>query len=205
MIFSRSIKNYSTLIIYIILLTPIPIYFYLGLMNRLGPDPVKFLEHKYGELALIFLILTLSITPLLKIFKVNLLKYRRCFGLVTFYYVISHILIYLIFDIGLSLDLLVSDLKKRYYIIAGFLAFLLLVPLAVTSSDKAVKRLSPKTWKRIHKLVFIALSFSIIHFILLSKAWTIELLTYTLIAIIILFLRVKFKKYSLRFFNIFNS
>ena len=169
---------------YIILLTPIPVYFYLGLMNRLGPDPVKFLEHKYGELALIFLILTLSITPLFKILKVNLLKYRRCFGLVTFYYVISHILIYLIFDMGLSVDLLVSDLKKRYYIIAGFFSFILLVPLAVTSSDKAVKRLSPKTWKRLHKLVFIALSLSIIHFILLSKTWTIELLTYTLLSLI---------------------
>ena len=205
MIFSRSIKNYRILIIYIILLTPIPVYFYLGLMNRLGPDPVKFLEHKYGELSLIFLILTLSITPLLKILKVNLLKYRRCFGLVTFYYVISHILIYLIFDIGLSLDLLVSDLKKRYYIIAGFFSFILLIPLAVTSSDKAVKRLSPKTWKRLHKLVFIALLLSIIHFILLSKTWTIELLTYTLATMIILLIRIKYKKYRLIFFNIFNS
>ena len=205
MIFSRPIKNYIILITYIILLTPIPVYFYLGLMNRLGPDPVKFLEHKYGELALIFLILTLSITPLLKIFKVNLTKYRRCFGLVTFYYVIFHILIYLIFDIGLSLDLLVSDLKKRYYIIAGFFSFMLLVPLAVTSSDKAVKRLSPKYWKRLHRLVFIALSLSIIHFILLSKTWTIELLAYTLTAIIILLLRIKFNKYRLIFFNIFNS
>ena len=205
MIFSRIIKNYRILIIYIILLAPIPVYFYLGLMNRLGPDPVKFLEHKYGELALIFLILTLSITPLLRIFKVNLSKYRRCFGLVAFYYVISHILIYLIFDIGLSLDLLVSDLKKRYYIIAGFFSFMLLVPLAVTSSDKAVKRLSPKSWKRLHRLVFIALLLSIIHFILLSKTWTIELLAYTLTAIIILLLRIKFNKYRLIFFNIFNS
>ena len=205
MIFSRLIKNYRILIIYIILLAPIPVYFYLGLMNNLGPDPVKFLEHKYGELALIFLILTLSVTPLLKIFKVNLIKYRRCFGLVTFYYVISHILIYLIFDIGLSLDLLVSDLKKRYFIIAGFFSFLLLVPLAVTSSDKAIRRLSPKSWKRLHRLVFIALLLSIIHFILLSKTWTIELLAYTLTAIIILLLRIKFNKYRLIFFNIFNS
>ena len=205
MIFSRLLKNYRVLIIYIILLAPIPVYFYLGLMNRLGPDPVKFLEHKYGELALIFLILTLSITPLLRIFKVNLSKYRRCFGLVTFYYVIFHILIYLIFDIGLSLDLLVSDLRKRYYIIAGFFSFILLVPLAVTSSDKAIRRLSPKIWKRLHKLVFIALSLSIIHFILLSKTWTIELLTYTLTAVFILLLRIRFKKYSSKFFNIFNS
>ncbi len=199
------IKSFKTFLVYIILLIPIPVYFYLGLINRLGADPVKFLEHKYGELALIFLILTLSITPLIRIFKVNFSKYRRCFGLVSFYYVISHILIYLIFDIGLSLDLLVSDLKKRYYIIAGFLSFLVLIPLAATSSDKAIKRLSPKIWKRLHKLVFVALSLSIIHFILLSKTWTIELLTYTLIAVVIVLLRIKFKKYSLFFFNIFNS
>ncbi len=205
MIFSKSMKSYKFLLIYIILLFPIPLYFYLGLINKLGPDPVKFLEHKYGELALIFLILTLSITPLLKIFKVNFLKYRRCFGLVTFYYVISHILIYIIFDIGLSLDLLASDLKKRYYIIAGFFSFLLLVPLAITSSDTAIKKLSPKIWKKLHKLVFIALSLSIIHFILLSKTWTVELLTYTLIAVIILLLRIRSKRYRLKFLNIFRS
>ena len=205
MILSRSIKSYKSLIVYIVLLIPIPIYFFLGLLNKLGPDPVKFLEHKYGELALLFLILTLSITPILRILKVNFSQYRRCFGLVTFYYVISHILIYLVFDIGLSFDLLVSDLKKRYYIIAGFFSFLLLIPLAVTSSDKAVKRLSLKTWKKLHKLVFIALSLSIIHFILLSKTWTTELLTYSLIAVILLLLRVKFKKYSLKLLNIFNS
>ena len=205
MVSSKSIKSYKTLLVYIFLLIPIPVYFYLGVTDKLGPDPVKFLEHKYGELALIFLILTLSITPILRILKVNFSKYRRCFGLVTFYYVISHILIYLVFDIGLSIDLLTSDLKKRYYIIAGFFSFLLLIPLAVTSSDKAVKRLSLKTWKTLHKLVFVALSLSIIHFILLSKTWTTEVLTYSIIAVLLLLLRVKFKKYSLKLLNVFKS
>ena len=156
-------------------------------------------------MALIFMIMTLSVTPIFNIFKFNFLKYRRCLGLVSFYYVLAHISIYLIFDIGLSWDLLISDLKKRYFIIAGFFAFLLLVPLAVTSSDRAIKNLSVKTWKKLHKLVFLALTFSIIHFVLLSKTWTIELLAYIFGVVTILTLRVKFRKYTSRFLNILKS
>ena len=205
MIFLRPQKGYRFLIVYIILLLPIPFYFYLGLLNQLGADPVKFLELKYGEMALIFMIMTLSVTPIFNIFKINFLKYRRCLGLVSFYYVLAHISIYLIFDIGLSWDLLISDLKKRYFIIAGFFAFLFLVPLAVTSSDRAIKNLSVKIWKKLHKLVFLALTFSIIHFVLLSKTWTIELLAYIFGAATILTLRIKFRKYTSRFLNILKS
>ena len=178
-------------LVYFILLIPIPLYFILGIINKLGPDPLRFLEHKYGELGLIFLLITLSISPLLRYGKINLMKFRRCVGLVAFYYIVSHISVYFFLDIGLSLDILISDLKKRYYIIAGFFAFITLIPLALTSNNIAVRKLNIRTWRKIHSFVYIAIILSIFHFILISKTWTTELYFYTAITSIILFLKIK--------------
>lgn len=178
-------------LIYFILLFPIPLYFYLGVINDLGPDPLKYLEHKYGELGLIFLLITLSISPLFRYGNINLMKFRRCIGLVAFYYIVSHICVYFFLDIGLSLDILISDLTKRYYIIAGFFAFITLTPLALTSNNTAVRKLNIRTWKKIHSFIYIAIILSIFHFILMSKTWTAELCFYTAITIIILFLKIR--------------
>ena len=188
-------------LVYFILLIPIPLYFYLGISNRLGPDPLKFLEHKYGELGLIFLLITLSISALLKYLNINLVKFRRCIGLVAFYYIVSHIGVYLVLDIGLSLDILLSDLKKRYYIIAGFFAFITLIPLALTSNNLAVRTLNIRTWKRIHNFVYIAIILSIFHFILMSKTWTIELYFYITATLIILILKIKETKVYKKLFT----
>ena len=177
--------------VYFFLLVPIPLYFFLGAANRLGPDPLRYLEHKYGELGLIFLLVTLSISPILRYSKINLVKFRRCIGLVSFYYIVSHICIYVFLDIGLPLELLVSDLKKRYYIIAGFFAFITLIPLAVTSNNYTVSKLKIRTWKKIHNFVYIAIILSISHFILMSKTWTGELYFYTAVTVIILILKIK--------------
>ena len=178
-------------LVYFILLIPIPFYFLLGIINKLGPDPLRFLEHKYGELGLIFLLITLSISPLLRYGNINLMKFRRCIGLVAFYYIVSHICVYFFLDIGLSLDILISDLKKRYYIIAGFFAFITLIPLALTSNNIAVRKLNIRTWRKIHSFIYMAIILSIFHFILISKTWTTELYFYTVITLIILFLKIK--------------
>ena len=178
-------------LVYFFLLIPIPFYFFLGVANRLGPDPLRTLEHKYGELGLIFLFVTLSISPILRYSKINLVKFRRCIGLVSFYYIVSHVCIYVFLDIGLSLDLLMSDLKKRYYIIAGLFAFVTLIPLAVTSNSFALRKLNIRTWKKIHSFIYIAIILAIFHFILMSKTWTGELYFYTAVTIIILILKIK--------------
>ena len=188
-------------LVYFILLTPIPLYFYLGVIDRLGPDPLKYLEHKYGELGLIFLLITLSISAILRHLNINLMKFRRCVGLIAFFYIVSHVCVYIFLDIGLSLDILISDLKKRYYIIAGFLAFITLIPLAVTSNNLAVRRLTIKKWKKIHSLVYIAIILSIFHFILMSKTWTAELYFYTTATIIILILKIKDTKFYKKLFT----
>ena len=178
-------------LVYLILLIPIPLYFCLGIINELGPDPLRYLEHKYGELGLIFLLITLSISPLLKYMNINLMKFRRCIGLVAFYYIVSHICVYFFLDIGLSLEILISDLKKRYYIIAGFFGFITLIPMAATSNNIAVRKLKIRTWKKIHNFIYLAIILSIFHFILMSKTWTTELYFYTAITLIILFLKIK--------------
>ena len=118
MLSSSLFRSLPISLLYCILLIPIPLYFYWGTVNQLGPAPLRFLEHKYGELGLIFLLITLSISPLFKYAKINLMRYRRCIGLVAFYYIVSHICVYFFLDIGLSIDILLSDLQKRYYIIA---------------------------------------------------------------------------------------
>ena len=189
--FRAIFKHLPVSLLYLILLIPIPLYFYWGVVNQLGPDPLRFLEHKYGELGLVFLLITLSISPLLRFAKFNLMKFRRCVGLVAFYYVISHICVYFFLDIGLSIDLLLSDLQKRYYIIAGFFAFSILIPLALTSNNFALRKLNIRTWNKIHSFVYISIILSIFHFILMSKTWTGELYFYTLVTIIILALKLK--------------
>ena len=189
--FRAIFKHLPVSLLYLILLIPIPLYFYWGVENQLVPDPLRFLEHKYGELGLVFLLITLSISPLLRYAKINLMKFRRCVGLVAFYYVISHICVYFFLDIGLSMDLLLSDLQKRYYIIAGFFAFITLIPLALTSNNFSLRKLNTKIWNKIHSFVYVAIILSIFHFILMSKTWTGELYFYTLITVIILALKLK--------------
>ena len=198
--FKAIFRHLPVSLLYFILLTPIPLYFYWGVVNQLGPDPLRFIEHKYGELGLVFLLITLSISPLLRYAKINLVKFRRCFGLVAFYYIVSHILVYFFLDIGLSMDLLLSDLQKRYYIIAGFFALITLIPMALTSNNFAVRKLNIRTWNKIHSFVYIAIILSIFHFILMSKTWTEELFFYTLVTVIIIALKLKrtkiYKKFS---------
>ena len=191
MTFRISFRYLPVSLLYCILLIPIPLYFYWGVVNQLGPDPLRYLEHKYGELGLIFLLISLSISPLLRYAKINFVKFRRCIGLVAFYYIVSHICVYLFLDIGLSMDILLSDLKKRYYIVAGFFAFMTLIPLALTSNNFALRKLNTKTWNNIHSFVYIAIILSIFHFILMSKTWTGELYFYTLVTVIILALKLK--------------
>ena len=191
MTLNNLLRSLPVSLLYCVLSIPIPLYFFLGILNRLGPDPLRYLEHKYGEIGLILLLVTVSISPILKYTKINLVKFRRCIGLVAFYYISSHICVYVFLDIGLSMDILISDLKKRYYIIAGFIAFVTLIPLAITSNNFAVRKLNSRAWKKIHNLIYIAIITSILHFILMSKTWTGELYFYMAVTIIILILKIR--------------
>ena len=146
--------------------------FWQGLSGQLGPEPVKVLEHSYGKGALQWLIAGLAITPLRTWTGLNLLKFRRAVGLVAFYLLLGHLLIWAVLDVQ-SLERVWADIVKRPYITVGMAAFVLLIPLAVTSNDRAVRWLGAR-WRKVHLLVFPALALGALHFIWLVKGWQIE-------------------------------
>ncbi|MCB1369340.1 MAG: protein-methionine-sulfoxide reductase heme-binding subunit MsrQ [Rhodobacteraceae bacterium] len=153
-------------------------YFWNGLQGRLGADPVKALEHEYGLIALQFLIAALCVTPLREIAGINLLRFRRMLGLMAFSYACLHLAVWLGLDRQFDWPRIVADLTKRPYIILGMAAFLMLVPLAWTSRDAALRRMGPVAWRRLHRLAYPATALAAIHFVWLVKAWPLEPLLY---------------------------
>lgn len=162
--------------------------FWLGLSNQLGPEPVKVLEHSYGKAALQWLILGLAITPLRNWTGLNLLKFRRAVGLVAFYMLLGHLLIWAVLDVQ-SLERVWADIVKRPYITVGMAGFVVLLPLALTSNDKAVRWLGAR-WRVLHKLVYPAMGLGALHYIWLVKGWQVEPLLYAAVVAGLLLLRL---------------
>jgi sulfoxide reductase heme-binding subunit YedZ len=152
--------------------------YYSGLTGGLGVDPVKAIEHELGEIALQLLIAGLCITPLRRWFGINLLKFRRALGLLAFFYVSVHLLTWLLLDIQLLWGQIWADILKRPYITIGMGAFVLMLPLALTSTNKAVRRMGPVAWRRLHQLTYVVALLGALHFLLLVKGWQIEPLLY---------------------------
>jgi sulfoxide reductase heme-binding subunit YedZ len=174
--------------IYISGLVPAAAYVYLGLTDQLGADPQNVLERALGLWALRFLILGLAITPLRRLGGPNLVRYRRAIGLLAFYYAALHLTVYVVLDRGLDWAAIWADILKRPYITVGMLAFAILVPLAVTSNGRMIRRLGGAAWQRLHRFVYIAAAAAALHFIMLVKAWPPEPLIYAgLVALLLLF------------------
>lgn len=172
--------------IYIVGFVPAVWYFYLGVNDRLGADPMRYLEQTLGLWALRFLILTLAITPLRQLFKINLLRYRRTLGLLCFYYAALHLTTYLVLDQGLDWAAIWADIVKRPYITIGMATFIILIPLAATSNNTAIRRLGGQTWARVHKLVYLAAIGAALHFLLVVKSWPMEPIVYAAIITVLL-------------------
>lgn len=137
----------------------------------LGANPVEALEHGTGDWALRFLLITLSITPLRKLLRVpSLIKFRRMFGLFAFFYACLHFATYLGIDKFLNVHEILADVVKRKYITVGFTAFVLLVPLAVTSTAGWIRRLGGKRWQALHRLIYASAIAGVIHYLWLVKA-----------------------------------
>ena len=164
------------------------ILFYRAAFNLLGADPLKTLEHDLGEYALIFLIFVLLVNPIKRIFQINLMKFRRSIGLLSFWYVLLHFSTYLILDQQLMWELIIQDVLKRPYIIVGVLGFVVLIPLAVTSNRWSVRVLGSDSWRKLHRLVYLAAFLGVSHYLLLVKSWPIKpLLYFTLVMFLIAF------------------
>ena len=188
-----SIRNYIKIPIFFLSLLPILIIFYQIIFNQLGPEPVKEITHVTGNWTLRFIIITLAMTPLQKFTKLNFwISYRRMFGLFVFFYASAHMMTYVGIDYRFDWSSIGDDIVKKKFIFAGFLAWLLLVPLALTSSKRMIRLLRDK-WKKLHKLIYIISLLGIIHYLWLVKVVTIEPLIYLIIIVILLTLRVKMK------------
>lgn len=159
--------------------------------KRVGPNPLDFATHTTGMLTLIFLVLTVAITPLRQIFKFNsLIKVRRMVGLFAFFYGVLHLLTYVWFDRLFQLMSIVRDVVKRPFILVGMTAFLLMVPLAITSTNKMIKRLGGKRWRNLHRLVYLAVIGGVLHFWLLVKSDHSLPLTFAFIVVFLLVYRL---------------
>ena len=137
----------------------------------LGANPIEALEHGFGDWTLRFLLITLSVTPLRKLLHVpSLIKFRRMLGLFAFFYGCAHFTIYLWLDKFFNLHEILLDIGKRKYITVGFLGFVLLVPLAITSTAGWIRRLGGKRWQALHRLIYFAAIAGVIHYLWLVKA-----------------------------------
>jgi len=163
--------QFTKIVIFINSLIPLSLLLWDLYFKKVGPNPLEFVTRTTGMLTLVFLLLTLSITPLRKIFGVNdLVKARRMIGLFAFFYGALHLLTYVWFDQFFNLRSIVSDVTQRRFILVGMTAFLLMVPLAITSTNKMVKRLGGKTWARLHRVVYVAAILGVLHFWMLVKS-----------------------------------
>ncbi len=137
------------------------------------PDPAKVLERVLGIRGLQILIFTLCITPL-RWGGINLLKFRRALGLMAFMFIGLHFLTWMVLDLGLRWGDIITALLKRPYIIIGFAAFLVLIPLAASSNNFSIKKLGAARWKRLHWLAYPATLAGAAHFVMIGKVYTLE-------------------------------
>ncbi|HEU4476978.1 MAG TPA: protein-methionine-sulfoxide reductase heme-binding subunit MsrQ [Pyrinomonadaceae bacterium] len=188
--------RFAKLVVFVNALVPLVLLLWDLYHKRVGPNPLEFATRTTGMLTLIFLSLTVAVTPLRKIFGVNsLVKLRRMLGLFAFFYGSLHLLTYVWFDRLFNLISVGQDVARRPFILAGMTAFLLMVPLAITSTNKMVKRLGGKRWGRLHRLVYLAAIAGVVHFWMLVKSDTRLPLTFGFILLFLLGYRL-FARYA---------
>ena len=163
--------KFHKIVIFINCLVPLALLAWDALFGKLGANPVEFFLRTTGVLTLIFLLITLAVTPLRKRFGWNsLIKFRRMLGLYAFFYGFLHLITYSIFDKSFSPSAIASDVWERPFIAVGMLAFFLLVPLAATSTNGMIKRLGGKNWARLHKATYFAAILGVVHFWMIVKS-----------------------------------
>ena len=190
----KEIKFYK-IVVFINSLVPLALMGWDWYRGQLGANPVEFLTRTTGMLTLIFLLISLAVTPLRKVLSIQwLIQFRRMLGLYAFFYGFLHLLTYIWFDRSFNIKSTVSDIYARPFIAVGMGSFFLLVPLAITSTKGWIKRLGGKRWALIHKLVYVAAIGGIIHFWMLVKSDTRLPIRFALVLAVVLGSRVVIKQ-----------
>ncbi len=181
---------FAKLAVWIFAFIPLIRIFWLGFTNNLGANPIEFIEHSTGTWALVFLLLSLAMTPIRLLTKqVWQVQLRRLLGLWMFFYASLHVLTYIWLDFGFLFDEMVLDVIEHPRILVGFVAFVLTIPLAVTSNQYMMKKLKTK-WKTLHKTVYLIAILAVLHFLLLVKKDLTEPIYYTIALVLLLGIRV---------------
>jgi sulfoxide reductase heme-binding subunit YedZ len=144
---------------------------WLAYSDGLGANPIEFVIRSLGTWTLVLLLATLSVTPLRRLTGWNaLIRVRRMLGLFAFFYVCLHFLTYIVFDHFFDVSEMIKDVAQRPFITAGFTGFVLLIPLAITSTTGWIRRLGGKRWQMLHRLIYITASAGVIHYYWLVKS-----------------------------------
>lgn len=163
--------GFAKLVVFVNSVIPLALLLWDLYRKQVGPNPLEFATRTTGMLTLVFLSLTVAITPLRRIFRINsLVRFRRMLGLFAFFYGSLHLLTYIWFDRVFNFVSAAADVVQRPFILVGLMAFLLMLPLAITSSSKMVKRLGGKRWAKLHRLVYLAAIAGVVHFWMLVKS-----------------------------------
>ncbi|MEJ2444587.1 MAG: sulfoxide reductase heme-binding subunit YedZ [Exilibacterium sp.] len=201
---TKVIKTRIKPLVHLFALLPFLLLLYRLLNQSLGANPIESLTHSTGQWGLRFLLLTLGVSPLVKITGLKwLMQLRRMLGLYSAFYVLLHFLIYLVFDQSLSLDYVLEDIGEHPYITAGFFGFLLLIPLAATS-PLAVRRRMGRRWNQLHRLTYAVGVLGIIHLLWLTKADFGQVWIYSIIFLILMLFRLPVRA-GKRFLNAVTS
>ena len=190
-------KKYFKPSVFFLSVIPFFIIFYKIFFNKLGPEPIKEITHHTGEWTLLFLIFTLSMTPMKRFTNLSIwISVRRMLGLFAFFYASLHMLTYIGLDYRFDISAISKDILTKRFIFVGFAAWLLLVALALTSSKKMMILLK-QYWKKLHRLIYLISILGITHFLWLVKKDMTEPLIYLFIILFLLGLRVKLNKSNL--------
>ena len=193
MITTQSFKKIKPLI-FLGIFFPSLFWSYQFINGSLGVNPIEKFMDNMGEMALRLIVLTLFISSLSEFKKFRfLIEVRRMIGLFAFFYVSCHFLTYIALDHFFDMNFIIKDIIKRHFITFGFISFIFLIPLVITSPKKMLKKLGFKVWKKIHYLIYPAAILSSVHFYMLVRANKIEPAIYIFLILVLLLYRLYFK------------
>lgn len=188
------IRRVVTPLIFMSALVPAGLLVYAAFFGDLGVNPIETITHETGVWTLRFLLITLTVTPLRRVTGWNgAIKFRRMLGLFGFFYACLHFSTYFVLDHFFNLDAILADIVKRPYVTAGFTAFVLLLPLAITSTTGMIRRLGGKKWQLLHRLIYFSAGLGVLHYLWLVKSDIQRPLTYGAILATLLAVRAWFR------------
>ena len=191
--------RFAKLVLFLNSLVPLALMLWDVWRKQVGANPLEYVTRTTGMLTLVFLFITLAVSPLRRITGFNwLIKFRRMLGVFAFFYGLLHLLTYVAFDRFFRLATIPGDIATRRFIAVGLAAFFLMLPLAITSTDAMVKRMGGKRWARLHRVVYLAAILGVTHYYMLVKSDVRLPMTFAFLLAVLLGFRIFAKYYSTR-------